>query len=134
MRISRSWFGLAHAAQLALPTQRSTATSGRRPAHLAQTPHGDEGWEHSVPEDSPGPRSGTGPRGAPTDEGPGVVPEDSPGPRSGTRAGVPLAVDEVDVPEDSPGPRSGTGPDGVPYATSTYAVLEESPGPYSGTP
>lgn len=91
-----------------------------------------ESWVGSVPEDSPGPRSGTGPLGAPEEELLEEVPIDSPGPESGTVGGVPVPEDRIDVPEDSPGPRSGTGPDGLPLPETGYDVPEDSPGRDSG--
>ena len=94
--------------------------------------HQGEEWADSVPEDSPGPRSGTGPLGVPREELTEAVPQESPGPASGTLGGVPLPEDRVDVPEDSPGPDSGAGPDGLPLPEGGYGVPEDSPGKDSG--
>lgn len=136
MKVNRSWIVLASLAALMLPGESFPATSGEplppdEEARRRRASDQGEEWAHSVPEDSPGPSSGTGPLGvAPV--GPDVVPEDSPGPLSGTVGGVPLPEDREDVPEDSPGPRSGTGPDGLPLPETGYEVPEDSPGRDSG--
>ena len=89
-----------------------------------------EDWSGSVPEDSPGPYSGTGPLGTPDEELLEEVPLDSPGPESGTLGGVPIPEDRG-VPLDSPGPRSGTDAEGNPLPENR-GVPEDSPGRNSG--
>ena len=89
-----------------------------------------EDWSGSVPEESPGPYSGTGPLGAPDERLLEEVPIDSPGPESGTLAGVPVPEDGG-VPLDSPGPRSGTDAEGNPLPESR-GVPVDSPGKDSG--
>lgn len=109
------------------PVTPDQETSGRR----TRAEHREE-WIGSVPEDSPGRASGTGPLGTSPEHVPDEVPTDSPGPASGTAGGVPLQEDRLDVPEDSPGPRSGTGPDGRPVPENEHDVPEDSPGKGSG--
>lgn len=89
-----------------------------------------EDWSGSVPEDSPGPNSGTGPLGTPDERLLEEVPFDSPGPESGTLGGVPLPED-LGVPLDSPGPHSGTDAHGAPLPEDR-GVPEDSPGKDSG--
>ena len=107
------------------PLTPQDETSRRRTA----AEQGEE-WSGSVPEDSPGPYSGTGPLGAPDERLLDEVPIESPGPESGTVGGVPVPEDRG-VPLDSPGPDSGTDAEGAPLPES-LGVPEDSPGKDSG--
>ncbi|WP_291756269.1 hypothetical protein [Cellulomonas sp. 73-92] len=102
----------------------------RRRTAAEQAAEQRQDWSGSVPEDSPGPYSGTGPLGTPDEELLEEVPFDSPGPESGTLGGVPLPEDRG-VPMDSPGPHSGTDAEGNPLPESRE-VPEDSPGRDSG--